>query len=68
MLDRAISIIEQPNDELDIFGQFVVSEMRQLPNESLRRVVKSEIMKTLIHYTTPIETVFNGDTVYVISE
>lgn len=55
IINRAMSIIEQPNDELDVFGQFIASEMRQLPNTSLRKIVKAEIMKILIHYSVPIE-------------
>lgn len=78
LINRALSVIEQPNDELDVFGQFIASEMRQLPNASLRRVVKSEIMKILIHYSTPAETYstvqnqfdggFSKETVFVIDE
>lgn len=61
LINRAMNVIEQPNDDLDLFGQFIASEMRQLPNESLCRVVKSEIMKTLIHYSTPLETILSQD-------
>lgn len=78
LINRALSGIKQPNDELDVFGQFIASEMRQLPNTSLRRVVKSEIMKILIHYSTPAETYstvqnqfdggFSKETVFVIDE
>lgn len=77
LINKAMSMIEQTTDELDLFGQFVASEMRQLPNDSIRRVVKSDIMKTLIHYSTPIENSitqnqmdagFTSETLFVISD
>lgn len=72
-----MSVIEQPSDELDLFGQFIASEMRQLPNTSLRKVVKAEIMKILIHYSVPVEANltkkqlnegFTSETLFVIDD
>lgn len=55
LIQKALAVIEKPSDELDIFGQFIASEMRQLPNISVQRAVKSEIMKILINFSTPFE-------------
>lgn len=58
ILEKALAIMEKKDDELDIFGQFIASEMRQLTNPSTRLVLKREIMK-VVHqyaYSSVIET------------
>lgn len=48
LMEKALSIMNQPNDEFDIFGNFVASEMRQISDVEIRRMVKTEIMRVLI--------------------
>lgn len=52
LLEKALAAINQPNDELDVFGQFVSSEMRQISDLTIRNLIKSEIMKVFIQYST----------------
>lgn len=63
MLEKALAIMEKQSDEFDIFGQFIASEMRQLPSSSYR-IVKSEIMKIVMQYgastTEPINNHFQA--------
>lgn len=58
ILEKALAIMEKKDDEFDIFGQFIASEMRQLTNPSTRFVVKAEIMKIIqkYGYSTVLET------------
>lgn len=48
LMNKALAVINQPNDDLDIFGQFVASEMRQISDLSSRKLVKNEIMRALL--------------------
>lgn len=48
LLNKALAVINQPNDDLDIFGQFVASEIRQMSDLSARKLVKNEIMRALL--------------------
>lgn len=50
LIQKAIDVMEK-SDELDIFGQFVASEMRQMTNTAVVKVVKAEIMKIILHYS-----------------
>lgn len=52
VLEKALAVINQPNDEFDILGQFIASEMRQMSDLSIRNLVKSEIMQVLLKYNT----------------
>lgn len=58
ILEKALSIMEKKDDEFDIFGQFIASEMRQLTNPSTRFVLKTEIMKIIQQhvYSSVIDT------------
>lgn len=47
VLKKALAIMEKKDDEFDIFGQFIASEIRQLSNPSTRFALKSEIMKVI---------------------
>lgn len=47
---RALAVMEKPNDDLDIFSQFIASEMRQIQDLHARRALKTEIMKILLQY------------------
>lgn len=49
LLEKALAIMNEPNDEFEIFGRFVASEMRQIRDISTRNFVKSEILKTLLN-------------------
>lgn len=42
--------MEQTNDDLDVFGQFITSELRQLTNVVIRKTAKSEKMQVLCKY------------------
>lgn len=49
MMEKAMAIMDQKPDELEVLGQFVASELRQMPNY-IRNIAKTEIMKLLMHY------------------
>lgn len=49
LMEQAISVINQKNDEYDIFGQFVANEMRQIENVSTRKKMKHEIMRIMMN-------------------
>lgn len=50
LMARALAVMEKPNDDLDIFSQFIASEMRQIQDLHARRALKTEIMKILLQY------------------
>lgn len=49
LMERALAIMNETNDELDVFGQFVASEMRQISDLSARNFVKRKIMAILMN-------------------
>lgn len=50
LFEKALAAMNQNSDVLDIFGQYVASELRQISNPSLRQVAKTEIIKVLMSY------------------
>lgn len=56
LMQKALSVLNKPNDDLDIFGEFVASEMRQILDLSIRKIVKNEIIKTLLSYSDVMVT------------
>lgn len=49
LMVQALAVMSQKNDEFDIFGQYVASELRQIPDPSIRQVVKREIIQALLN-------------------
>lgn len=52
LLEKALAVMNQPNDVCDIFGQYVASELRQMSSISIRNIVKGEITKLLLKYSS----------------
>lgn len=42
--------MDKQKDDLDLFGHFMVSEMRKMTNTTIRNVAKAEIMDILVRY------------------
>lgn len=49
LMEKALAIMNEKHDELDVFGQFVASEMRQISDLSARNFVKRKIMAILMN-------------------
>ncbi|XP_031637792.1 uncharacterized protein LOC116350192 [Contarinia nasturtii] len=49
LMQKALEVMSHTNDELDVFGQFIASEMRQISDLSKRNSVKREIMAILMN-------------------
>lgn len=55
LMQTALAVMNKQPDDLEIFGQFVASEMKQITNTSIRQVVKTQIMKVLLRFASPSE-------------
>lgn len=50
LLEKALNIMNEPNDECAIFGSLIASEMRQISNSDVRKCFKNDILKVLLNY------------------
>lgn len=67
LFERAITAMDQRSDELDIFGQFVASELRQIYDLVQRNAIKRSIVGVLMTNGS-LELATNGytsETVFV---
>ena len=49
ILSQALQVLKQPDpDDMDIFGQYIASELRGLENAEIRREVKHDITLLLL--------------------
>lgn len=53
LMERALTIMEQRNDEWDVFGQFIASELRQITDSLTRNSMKRKIMMILCNGGSP---------------
>lgn len=49
LLEQAVAVMNQKNDEFDIFGQYVASELRQISAPSIQRIVKNQILQIILN-------------------
>lgn len=54
LFEKALAVMNQNNDEWDIFGQYVASEMRQISDPTLRQIAKTEIIKIILSHSNVI--------------
>lgn len=56
LLEQAVAAMSQKNDEFDIFGQYVASELRQMSDPFIQRMVKNEILQSILNAGSMIVT------------
>lgn len=66
VLNKALAVLDKGSDVLDVFGEFVAGELRQMVDPVLRISTKRERMQVLIHYgkfnnQNPTQTTSNFD-------
>lgn len=47
-IEKAVHVLNQPNDDAQIFGDYVASELRQLRNQANRRTLKRLINEAIM--------------------
>lgn len=57
-MEKALAIMDQRSDDLDIFGQLIAAELRRMSDPITRNLVKKEVM-------TIVMNVGAGATVYL---
>lgn len=57
-MQQALAIMDQRNDDLDIFGQLIAAELRRMSDPIARNLIKKEMMIILMNVST-------GTTVYL---
>lgn len=58
IMQKALAIMDQRNDDLDIFGQLIAAELRRMSDPIARNLIKKEMMIILMNVST-------GTTVYL---
>lgn len=48
LLGKAYSVLSETEDDIDVFGKFVASEIRGLQNDHLRKKAKRQIQRILL--------------------
>lgn len=68
LMERALDLMNQRTDELDILGQLVASELRQIHDTIERNFVKKSILDVLMSRVSSQTTAqgYSSDTEYVI--
>lgn len=54
LFEKAIAVMDQKNDELDHFGQYIASELRKITDESSRKFMKLKITAVLMGFASDI--------------
>lgn len=50
LIEKALACMEQKSDELDLFGQYIASELRRISDPSIRSVMKLKITAVLMGF------------------
>lgn len=59
LMEQALAVMGRKPDELEVFGEYIVSEMRQISDLGIRRALKSEIMKTVLTFVSQDYIIIN---------
>lgn len=52
LIEKALACMEQKSDELDLFGQYIASELRRISDSSTRNVMKLKITAVLMGFAS----------------
>lgn len=63
LLDKALMEMSKPNDDEQIFGDFVAATLRNLHSESSKRKLKRKIQGVILEVTDYDEELFQGVTI-----